>query len=473
MRAVWLVAVIAACAPALPDAPARPVELPSSFEGGAAGASISSLDWATYFGDDRLNTLVGEALRGNFDLQLAVQRIEIARAPIREIAGARLPQLSLEVGGGVRKYARYTVEGAGNVGTEIAPGQQVPTVVPDLSAALVASWEPDLWGRLSHAQGAARARYLASIEARHLVVTTLVADVATAYFSLVALDDTAHVLDETIAHQTRALEMMRVQKDAGRTNELAVSQFAAQLATTRALAARVQADSRELELELSFLMGRQPAPIARDDEALSRPLPALAVGVPSELLRSRPDVREAELELQAARLDVAVARLAFYPHLRISSDLGYEAFDPRFLLRTPASIAYSLVAGLVAPLVNRRGIEAAFSTANAMQVSAMVAYQRIVLRSFIDVEAGLSTLQRTAEIVEQQTQKRDALADSVDASTELFRAGKATYVEVLLAQQQTLQAELELITARRDQQIAKVRLYKAVGGGWAGPAATP
>jgi NodT family efflux transporter outer membrane factor (OMF) lipoprotein len=461
-----LLIALASCAPAMPDVKVDKIALPATFGGRAAGKSIAAIDWATFFGDDHLNALVTEALHGNFDLQLAVQRIELARAGITRVSGERLPQLALAAGAGVQKYARYTVDGAGNVGTDIAPGRPIPSVVPDLYVGLQASWEPDLWRRLGRAEGAARLRYLASIEAHRLVTTSLISDVATAYFTLAALDSTAGVLDQTVAHQTQALEMMQIEKQAGRTNALAVSQFEAELASTRALASHVQAETRDLELQLSYLLGRAPSPIARSADALARPLPPLAAGVPSDLLRARPDVREAELEVQAAKLDVAAARGAFYPRLRISAELGYDAFDPRFLFRTPASLAYSLVGGLVAPLINRRGIEAAFHTATATQVSAMVTYQSVVLRSFVDAASALSTVQHAAEIVGQQQKKQEALADSVEAASELFRAGKATYLEVLLAQQQTLQAELELITARRDQQIAKVRLYRALGGGW-------
>jgi NodT family efflux transporter outer membrane factor (OMF) lipoprotein len=464
-RAV-LVAALASCAPAMPEVHVKQVALPSAFDGAAAGHSIASIDWTAFFADSHLNALIGEALHGNFDVQLALQRIELARANLLQLSGGRLPQVSLAAGAGMRKYARYTVDGAGNVGTEIAPGEPIPTHVPDLYLGVQASWEPDLWHRVSSAKGAARVRVLATVEAHHLVITNLIADVATTYYSLVALDETARVLAETIAHQSQALDIMRVEKQAGRTNELAVDQFAAQLAGTRALAEHAQAETRGLELELSVLLGRAQATIERDPAALSQPVPPLAAGVPSDLLRRRPDIREAELEVRAARLDVAAARAAFYPHLSISADLGYEAFDPRFLFRTPASLAYSLVGGLVSPLINRRGIEAAFRTATAAQVSAMVTYQSVVLRGFADAASALSNLQHAAAIVDEQQQKKAALADSVAAANDLFEAGKATYLDVLLAQQQTLQADLELIAARRDQQIAKVRLYKAVGGGW-------
>lgn len=465
MRAALVVAALASCAPALPAANVRQVALPASYGAADAGPSIAAVPWQTFFSDGQLSALIDEALAGNLDLQLAVQRIEIARAGVHELSGARLPQLSAVAEAGIRKYSRYTVDGAGTIGTEIAPGQATPTHVPDLFVGVQASWEPDLWRRLSNAHGAARARFLASVEARTLVVSTLIADVATDYYSLAALDETTRVLTQTIAQQSQALDMMRAQKDAGRTNELAVRQFAAQLAATRALAEQVQLETRDLELELAVLLGRPGGAIPRSPEALALPVPPLAAGVPSDLLRNRPDIRAAELDVQAARLDLAAARAAFYPRLRLSADAGYEAFNPRFLLETPASLAYSLVAGLAAPLVNRRGIEAAFRTANAAQITAMVAYQRVVLHSFAEVASAQSHVQRAAAIVDAQQQRKHALEDSVDAANELFQAGKATYLDVLLSQQQTLQAELDLIAALRDQQIAKVRLYKSLGGG--------
>lgn len=464
-RAACLVAALASCAPAMPVANVRRVELPASYAAAGAGPSVAAIPWQTFFSDPELTALIGEALDGNFDLQLAVQRIETARAGILELSGARLPQLSAVAEAGIRKYSRYTVDGAGNVGTDIAPGEATPTHVPDLFVGVQASWEPDLWRRLGNAQGAARARYLATVEARSLVISTLIADVATDYYSLAALDETTRVLTQTIAQQSQALDMMRVEKDAGRTNELAVRQFAAQLAATRALAEHVQLETRDLELDLDVLLGRPDGAIPRSASALALPVPPLAAGVPSDLLRNRPDIRAAELDVEAARFDLAAARAAFYPRLRLSADLGYEAFDPRFLLKTPASLAYSLVAGLAAPLVNRRGIEAAFRTASAAQITALVSYQRVVLHSFAEVASALSHLQHGATIVEEQQRRKVALEDSVNAANELFQAGKATYLDVLLSQQQTLQAELDLIAALRDLQIAKVRLYKTLGGG--------
>lgn len=468
-RAALVLAAAASCAPPAATPHVRTVELPATYAGGAAGPSIASVDWRTFFADPNLNALIAEALAGNFDLQIALQRIEIARAGVTEASGARLPRVDAAVSGAVHKYGRYTMDGAGNAATQITPGRVVPTHLPDLYVGLRASWEADLWGRLKNLHGAARAHYLASVEGTNLVVTNLVADLASAYFELLALDETDGVVAKTIARQTEALDMMRLQKQAGRTNELAVQQFEAQLASTRALRSATLQRIREVENRINLLVGRTPRPIARTRGLLHREVAkTLAAGVPSELLGNRPDIRAAELEVEASRFDVAAARAAFFPHLTLSASVGYQAFDPRYLLSTPASIAYSAVAGLVAPLVNRRGIEARFASATATQIQAMVRYQRTVLTAFVEVVNGLSAIQHAAEIVGEQTRKREAVAETVSTADALFNAGKATYLEVLLAQQNTLDAELELIGALRDQQLTRIRLYKALGGGWHG-----
>lgn len=468
-RVACLCVALAACAPPAGTARVREVELPAAYEAATPAPSVGAIDWRTFFADDQLSALIGEALTGNYDLQITVQRIAIARAAVLESSGARLPRVAFVASAGIQKFGRYTMDGAGNATTDITPGQRVPTHLTDLAAGLEAGWELDLWGRLRDLEGAARARYLETIEGTYLVVTNLVADVATAYYELVALDRTQEILNETITRQTQALEIMQIEKQAGRTNELAVRQFEAQLAGTKALSAATLRDTREVENAMNLLLGRPPRSIGRAKDALQREVPrSFAAGVPSDLLRNRPDIRAAELAVQAARLDLTAARAAFYPRIAISAAAGYEAFNPRFLLSTPASLAYSLGASLVAPLVNRRGIRAAFETAQATQLQAMYNYQGVVLRGFIEVATGLFALQQAADVVTQVRARVDAVADTVDAADALFRAGKATYLEVLLAQQNKLDAELQLVTALRDQHIAAVRLYKALGGGWRG-----
>jgi NodT family efflux transporter outer membrane factor (OMF) lipoprotein len=398
---------------------------------------------------------------------MALQRIEMARAGVRQSSGALLPQVSAVAGAGVQKVGRYTTEGAGNATTEITPGRAVPTHVTDFSVGFESSWEVDLWGKLRSQRDASLARYLGTVEGRNLVVTGLVADIATAYFDLLALDHTLDVLTQTAFRQKEALEVVRVQKEAGRANELAVQQFEAQLLTTQALAAQTRLATQQLENLINLLRGSYPQPVPRSKAALLRDVATtVATGVPSELLRRRPDIREAELQVQAAKCDLRAARAAFFPSLNISAGVGYQAFNPKYLFYTPESLVYSASAGLVAPLVNRSGIEAEFSAAKAAQIEAMYNYQKVVLTAFVEVKNGLASLGSSAAIVALKKAQKQAVQQTVEIADTLYRAGKATYFEVLMAQQNTLSAELELIDAIKDQHRASVATYKALGGGW-------
>jgi NodT family efflux transporter outer membrane factor (OMF) lipoprotein len=433
------------------------VKLPAAFDGKRGGRTAATMSWKEYFADENLNALVATALESNHDLRVALQRIEIARAGVRQATGALLPKVSVAAGAGASKLGTYTAEGAGNPTTHYG----------DFTLGLESTWEVDVWGKLRAMRDSARAQYLSTIEGTSLVVTSLVSDVAVAYFDLIALDHTAEVLARAEARQTEALEMMRLQKEAGRSNELAVQQFEAQLASTRAMAAAIGRRGRETENQVSLLIGQAPRTIVRSRDLLLREVADVASpGVPSDLLANRPDIREAELQVQASRFDVDAARAAFFPSLTLTAGVGYRAFDPKHLFVTPESLVYSVAGGITAPLLNRSGLEAQHDAAKAAQVQAMYAYQGVILKAFVEVASSLIAVEKASEVVAQKRREKAAMSGTVAAADALFRAGRATYLDVLLAQQKTLDAELELIDALRDRRIAGVRLYRAIGGGW-------
>jgi outer membrane protein, multidrug efflux system len=377
-----------------------------------------------------------------------------------------LPQVGVALGAGVQKFGRHTMDGAGNVGTEIAPGRPVPVHLADYGIGVQSSWEVDLWGKLRSLRESAVTRFLASVEGTNLVRTALVADVASAYFELLALDHIREVLREAVAQQERAHEVVQLHKLAGRANELAVQQFAAQLADTRASEREVGQRAFEVENRINVLLGRFPQGIPRAKEVLLAESPSRAsAGVPSDVLANRPDIRQAELEVQAARFDVKAARAAFFPSLGISASAGFQAFNPAFLFETPASLTYSLAGGLVAPLVNRKGLQAQFSSAQAHQIQAMVNYQRAILVAYVEVVNALSGLRAAEETLALRKAQKEAMAQAVVSADLLFRAAKATYLEVLLVQQSALRANLDLIEAGRARRIADLTVYRALGGG--------
>jgi outer membrane protein, multidrug efflux system len=459
--------MVVACASHSTDVKIPEKPLPKGFGVQPAAGSVATVRWRDFFVDEQLKALIQSTLGANPDLQIALQRIELARAGVRDATGALLPRVNLAAGVGVQKYGRYTVEGAGNATTDIAPGRPVPTHVGNFAVGLESTWEVDVWGKLRNERRAAVARYLATIEGVNFVTTGLISDVAIAYFELLALDHTRDVLAQTVVRQQEALDVVRLQMLAGRANELAVQQFAAQLAGTKVLAAETELRIHEVESRVNLLRGAYPQPIARSKEALLREVPpTLSSGLPAQLLTNRPDVREAELEVLAAKCDLKAARAAFLPSLTLSAGVGYQAFNPRFLFTTPESLVYSATAGLVAPLVNRSGIEAQFDSAKAFQIQAMYGYQKAVLMAFTEVVNALARLEGSARIAGLRRERKSAVEQAVDTADALYRAGKASYFEVLIAQQSALSAELELIDARRDQHLASIAVYKALGGGW-------
>jgi len=442
--------------------------IPASFQNQKNTATtIADISWRQYFTDPLLVKLIDTAVANNLDLQMALQRIEVSRSSVKLANGALLPKVDLSIGGGVQKFGLYTMDGAGNASTEITPGQIVPENLTDLFLGLQASWEVDVWGKLRSQRKAAIEGYLSSIEGTHFVISNLVADVAVNYNELLALDNELDIIRQTIQKQQEALEVVKLQKEAGRANELAVQQFRAQLLNTQALEKQRLQQITEAENRLNFLLGRYPQPIERKKEVLFEVVPQqIASGVPSQLLANRPDVREAEHQIEASKFDLRAARAAFFPNFNITATLGYQAFNPEFLFQTPASLAYSLFGTVVAPLINMNALKAQFNTAKANQLTAMYNYQKTILNGYVEVSNELANIKNLEQIHAQKKQQSEALKKSIETSDELYKSARATYLEVLIAQQNALQANLELIDVTKRQRISTVKIYKALGGGW-------
>lgn len=442
-------------------------EVPASFPNQKGGATIAGISWRQYFADPQLVKLIDTAIANNIDLQIALQRIETARSSVKLANGNLLPKVGLSVGGGVQKFGLYTMDGAGNATTDITPGRRVPENYTEMFVGLLASWEVDIWGKLRNQRKAAIAGYLSSIEGTHFVISNLVAEVAIRYNELLALDNELDIIRQTIRKQQEALEVIQLQKEAARANELAVQQFHAQLLNSQALEKQTLQNITETENTVNFLLGRFPQPIQRSKERLFEAVPQqIAAGVPSQLLANRPDVREAEYRIEASKFDVQAAKAAFFPNFNITATLGYQAFNAEFLFQTPASLAYSLMGSLVAPLINMKALQAQFNTAKANQLSAMHNYQKTILNGYVEVVNQLSNIQNLQQIHALKKQQSEVLQTAIETSHELYRSARASYLEVLLAQQNALQANLELISVVKRRRIATVNIYKALGGGW-------
>lgn len=429
--------------------------------------NTANLRWKDYFTDPYLVALIDTALKNNQELNITLQEIEIARNEIQARKGEYLPFVGVKGGIGVEKVGRYTSQGAGDATTEIKPGKEMPDPLPDFLVAAVATWEVDIWHKLHNAKKAAVTRYLSTIEGRNFVVTNLVAEIANSYYELLALDNQLEIVKQNIQIQTNALEIVKQQKEAARVTELAVRKFEAEVLKTQSLQYGIQQQITETENRINFLLARYPRPIPRNTRAFDNIMPAVIhAGVPTQLLANRPDIKQAELELAASKLDVQVAKAAFYPSVGISAAVGYNAFNPAYLLRTPESMLYSLAGELVAPLVNRNAIKATYINANAKQVQAVYNYERTILNAYTEVANQLAKIDNLQKSYDLQVKQVEALTQSITISNDLFRSARADYMEVLLTQRDALESKFELVETKKQQMNAMVNIYQALGGGW-------
>lgn len=442
--------------------------VPVSFNDKTQDATnMASIQWRDFFKDPYLTNLIDTAVKNNQELMITMQEIEIARNEIRLRKGALLPNVRYGAGTGIEKVGRYTSQGAGDASTEITPGKAVPDWLPDYNFGVHAEWEVDIWKKLRNAKKAAVTHYLSSVEGKNFVLTNLIAEVAESYYELVSLDNQLAIVQQNIGLQKNALEIIKVQKEAARATELAVQKFQAEVFRSQSLEYEIRQNITETENKINLLLGRYPQEIPRDKSSFVDILPAAVhSGIPSQLLGNRPDIKQAELELAASKLDVKVARTEFYPSFNISAAIGFQAFNPSYLVKLPESLLASLVGDLAGPLINRNAIKAEYYSANARQVQAVYNYERTILNAYLEVASQLSKIDNLGKSYDLKSKQVDALNTSISVSNDLFQSARADYLEVLMTQRDALEAKLELVETKKEQLNAVVYIYRNLGGGW-------
>lgn len=457
------------CAPSLQQNPPREANRAVAASYGDSQATVDSgvsepvaqKTWNEFFSDPDLRELIDVALKNNQELNMRLQEILIAKSEVMVRQGEYLPRLEGRVGAGVEKVGKYTRFGVADEATG------VPKHLQQYAAGFAASWELDIWKKLRNAAKAANYRYLASVEGRNFVVTQLVAEVASSYYELMALDSQLDVLKRNIEIQQSALEMVKLQKEAARVTQLAVQRFEAEVLKNQSRQYELEQKRIEAENRINFLLARPPQAVRRDAKKFKEPpLTVVQTGIPSQLLDNRPDVRQAELELEAAKLDVKSAKAAFYPSLSIDANVGYEAFNLKHFVTTPESLFYNVAGNLVAPLLNRKAIKARYYAANAQQLQAVFNYERTLLHAFTEVVNTLAMIENLKKGFDLQSRQVDTLIQSIEVSNILFQSARADYMEVLLTRRDSLEAEMELIETKNQQMHAMVAIYQALGGGW-------
>jgi multidrug efflux system outer membrane protein len=433
------------------------IDSPATFRGDRSptNSSFADLQWWRIYQDTNLQALVREAFTNNYDLRIALSRVEQARAVVMQTRSQFVPSVNYngDVGRG-----RNAVFGS--------PFPDNATTVSSAAATLNAFWELDLWGRVRRLNEGARARFLASEESRRGVRLLLLSDVAADYFRLLELDRELEIAGRTTNSFTESLRIFSQRLAGGTASALESSRAEAALADAAAAIPAILDEISSTENALSLLLGRPPGPVERSSASLQALLPPeIPAGLPSSLLARRPDVREAEQLLRSANAQVGESVADFFPKIGLTAILG--KVSPELSAFTLGSAnAWSIAAEASGPLFEGGRLIGQYRQSKAARDEATLRYRQTALAALRDVSDALTSREHLAEIRDQRALQVRALETAVKLSSERYVAGKASYYEVLEAQQQLFPAELNLARTERDQLLAIVALYKGLGGGW-------
>jgi multidrug efflux system outer membrane protein len=442
-----------------------PPGLPETLNGATSSENSSQLTIEEFYHDPTLTSLIDQAVANNRELKVLNEDVQIASNEVLARSGAYLPFISAGAGAGLNRASRFTLEGAGILNDPYLPGQFFSLAHGNFGGGINLTWQLDIYRQLRNARDAAGQRYNVALERRNYFITRLVADVAENYYRLMALDKRLENLNLTIELQERSLEIAKANKEAARGTELGVLRFQAEVRRNQSEKLIVNQDIVVTENRINFLANRFPQPVERVSAGFyDLNINRLSVGVPSQLLQNRPDIRQAERELAATGLDVKVARVNFFPQLVLNGGVGLESWVIDHLFE-PQAVIGSIAAGLTGPLVNRRAIKAQYLTANARQLQAIYNYQRVVLNAFTEVVNRLSMVEKYTNSLEIKRQQLAALEASVQVASNLFQNARVEYIDVLFAQRDLRDARATLIDTKVEQLSAIVNTYQALGGG--------
>ena len=450
------------CAPTLPARKTN-MRLPKDFPvasmiGNAADGSEAEITWQKFFHDPQLADLINIALKNNQELAILEQEINIANNEVMSRQGEYLPKFNVFGSGGVEKVERFSSEDA-NSPTRFSRG------------GVNMSWELDIWKKLRNASKAAYFEYLASIEGKRYIVTNLVAEIASTYFELIALDNQQEIVQSYIELLTQIKGMVDLQQKAARITSLPVKRFEAEVLKNKSRKFEIQQQIAVTSNKLNQLLGRFPQDIPRNSkEFMTYVFAGITTSVPTKLLDNRPDVRRSILEMEARKLNVDVARARFYPSLSIDGEAGYENFNSKHFKGgiDPSAGFYGIAANITAPILNRKAIKADYFSADNRQVQAIYDYEKTLIKAYGEVANQLVLLKNYNSILNLKEKQVKALSEAIEISNTLFRAARVDYVEALFTQRDALEAQIDLIDIKKDQLTTSVNLYKALGGGWKG-----
>ncbi len=421
--------------------------------------ALSAIPLEAFFTDSLLNSYINEALMENYDMKIALERLQIAGAMFKKSKRAFLPTLQ-----GNASVARSKLS--------FTQGYGLVDNVTQYDLSLSASWEADIWGRLNSAKRARLAGLLRAEGAKQAIQSALVATIATKYYQLIALDEQLKVLKETADNRKSYVATMKKLKQANVVNGAAVVQSEANQYQAELGIPDVERQIRELENELSVLLARKPGAIARSSYAKIKEVEdmELSVGVPSQLLLNRPDVLQSELAYREAFEITNGARASFYPSFTITGAAGFSSFEFDDLFKENVGLFANVAGGLLQPILNRGALKANLEVAKSEQQIAYYTFEQILLTAGQEVSDALFAYQQADIKCEKRSKQLEALNKSVSYTKRLLEYNSQTnYTDVLTSEQNLLSAEMQGIMDVLERKVSIINLYRALGGGWKNP----
>ena len=419
-------------------------------------ANLADLTWKQMFTDAKLTNYIQQALQNNLDIRIAIQQIAAAEAYMKQGRAAFFPTLS------AGPSVMYQTGSLNTALGQMADSRQ-HAVQYEIGANL--SWEADIWGKIKSNERALVANYLRTESAHQAVKSQLVATIADTYYQLMALDEQKKITEETIITREKNAETTKALKQAGTLTEVAVKQSEALLLNARGILVNLENNIKLLENFFSVLLGISPQAIDRNNLEMQSVSTDLAIGVPAQLLRNRPDVRAAEYQFVNAFELTNVAKANFYPALRISAGSGLQSVDIDKLFSV-GSLFGSAVGSLIQPIINQRQIRTQHEVALTNQQISYLNYRKTILTAGREVSDALFSFNAQSELISIKQREYESYAQATDFSQQLVNHGMANYLEVLRAAENELQARLNYVNARYGELSAIVQLYRALGGGW-------
>jgi outer membrane protein, multidrug efflux system len=420
--------------------------------------SLADAKWFEVFQDEKLRTLIDEALRYNYDVHEAMAHVDEARANLGITRSEQFPTIGASADITTQRLSR---DGSFTIPAPVKRDRTFGSVLLNLF-----SFELDIWGRLRKQTAAARAELAATEEARKAVLTTVVSDVATTYFNLRELDFELGIAKRTLESRRESLRIIQLRQERGVSNLLDLRQ-AEELVygATEVIPALEQAIEQQ-ENFLSYLVGKNPQSIVRGLELTEQRMPpSVPAGIPSDLIERRPDIRSAEQQLIAANARIGVAKAAFFPRISLTGFLGFESSQLTSLFTNPRSV-WGLMPQLAQPIFTGGRLKSNVRFTQAQKEEFLVNYQRTIENAFREVSDSLVANRKVKEVRTERQKLVETLQDRVRLAYLRYNGGVANLLEALDADRELFDAERSLAHARRDELLSVVQLYKALGGGW-------